>query len=210
MNDGANKWGRRAKLTKPQLVAKGVLLVEVFGLIPIVFAIFILAQPLSSLFAAFGSDLSAAPSLWFLHDQYDFLIARGFDPSEIGLNLQLFRLAILISIPVAMLRLTSGPLLFGVLDYRAVKNKVSAAKLIFGVFFSLSGCWLSTDIRVTMSIPKYAALISTTPYAYYLLVTIVFIGGVILSVELLLMLIAFGLMNKRDGAPLQQSTNTGE
>ncbi len=207
----ANKSASQARPTKPQLIALGVLIAETC-LFPLVFGMFVFSRPLSNVVKVFGNDPATQPSLWFLREQYEFLLARAVDPSSISLSLRLFGLLVWITISVVMLRLVSGPFLFSLLDYRKIlkRRSVSTVKFIFLWLFMSTAIWASMDIQGSSSAPLLGALLLRSPLGYVCLEAFVFVTGAIAFVEGLLALFQLALTSDRKGRSSESSPNRAE
>jgi hypothetical protein len=197
----------RPRPTKVQLIAIGIVIAE-FCLLPLVFTLFALARPFSSVLLALGSDPNAAPSLWFLQDQYAFLVELGFDPSSIALSLRIFDFLIWISIPVVLLRLLSGFLLTNFLDLRKGRErfKASPVKIILGWLIMPGGALAALDIRTTSTFWFLRPLLQISPNWFIFLEAFFFIAGLIWFSEGLLLLVLLGLNRKADD-PSSQSAS---
>jgi hypothetical protein len=198
MADGApEKSLTRPKLSVWQYIAAGILIGEAC-LLPIALILFVIARSLGNTF------IGVLPSLWVLHKQYALLIGDGFDPFLIAVSLRLFELMIRLSVPVVLLRLISGPLLFSQPDVQHVyREKLNApVKLCLVLLLFTSGIWVCLQIQSTHSL-LLRMLLTLSPYWYICLDTLVFIVALMFSVEAFLALIELILMRAREGTRSQ-------
>jgi hypothetical protein len=116
--------------------AKAVVAVELC-LLPLLLLAYVFGGSISRLVADIGFDPNQAANIGFLQDQAELFVARGIDLYSVASDLQVFGMFVWLSVAVAVLRLLSGPLLFGLMDARAAVSSrpipsSSPGKLILG------------------------------------------------------------------------------
>lgn len=173
-----------SKLTKLQLVAKAPALVELFVMPFLVIVAFIFARQLAEL-PYFSDILNKPPSLPFLRDQYDFLLARGIGSIAAELPLRIFEVLIWVLIPILLLRVVLSPYLFGLVNLREKIQATGGSILKFVAAWPIMAyaIWASTDIRASSSATGLTSLLKASPRAYICLEAFIFICSSILFVE---------------------------
>jgi hypothetical protein len=183
----------KAKTIRMPLLPVAISIAEL-GLIPLLFMMLALDGVVLRCLAVFGvTDLAA--TIPFLRRQSDYLTQRGVDPASVVATFQVFALIVWLSAAILVLRLISGPFLFGYWNARAISlrkrylpsspESAVAAVLLIG----LGGVWASTWAPMGAA-PLLNVLLTQSPRAYLWLEAFVFVGSMIFSVEGIL----FGLL----------------
>jgi hypothetical protein len=210
MDNLANQTAPGVKLTKLQLVAILILIAEV-TLIPLVVVVFTFARtlPRSTYFASF---LDKPPNLSFLRDQYDFLLTRGVDQISAAVPLRLFELLIWILVLVILLRLVSGPLLSGLINWRKRLQAagMSIVKFSIGLLLMAVAVWSSMDMRGSSAVPAIDSMLKRAPQVYVFFEAFVFVGASILFVEGLMALLDIVLISARERQSLRPTNAPGK
>jgi len=169
------------KKSQQFLFSKMVVLAELC-LLPLLLLVFVLGAPLSRLVTNIGFDPNKLTNIWFLQEQSEFFAARGVDLHTVATDLQIFGAFVWMSVTIAVLRLLSGRLLFGLIDARAAVRRrpipVATGKLLLGYLAAGPvAIWASMYGRA--SAPQLGFLLKHSPQAYVRLDAFVFVGGMI-------------------------------
>lgn len=191
-----------------QIIAKGIFAVEM-ALFPVLFLAFILPNQVVRMGAALGLDFRAVPDFWSLRDEQLFFASHGLSSPQVIYSLHISYVFVLATIVIVFLRLISGPLLFDVIDTRAILEKKRSSILRFVLsflFVSGGGIWAlhfsSSDASGVLK-----ALIYSSPCRYIFLQAGAFVFGVVALVEGALGCIQLFLTRKRESSPRPSLSN---
>jgi hypothetical protein len=170
-------------------------------LLPLLLIMLAFGPLIIRLIVELGFELDLAAKITFLHNQSVYLAGRGVDPASVSAEFQIFALMIWISVAVLVLRLVSGPFLFDFWNARAISLRKrylppSLDNVLFGCLIAGPfAVWTTTWTNMAAG-PLLRALLKQSPRSYIRLEAFVFIGGLIISVEGLLLILLF-LLKRR-------------
>ena len=179
-------------------LAKAVAAVE-FALFPFLIITFVLLDPIVRIATAMKLDLSAT-SEGLLAKQYLFFANHELISPRVASALLIFKVCMSICVIVVPLRLISGPLLFGTVNWAklAKKDNSSIGRLLVLFFVCGVGClWASMSPENASHASTIKALMFHWPSAFIGLEALSFVFGVVSLTEGLLACIELVLTRAR-------------
>ena len=164
----------------------GVVVIVVWCLPILVPVAFVLGSLVADVLALLGVDVTVAPNIWFLRDQYEFISKHGVSAQLNVYNLQIFGLFVWGAALLLLLRLLTAPLLLGVSSphRRRTVPDMSLGRLAVGlIVLGLFAMWAAIDIRGSTMASQLDFFLRHSPNAYIGLEAFVFVGGALFFVE---------------------------